>query len=405
MNLRNTLKVAFRSLYRNALRSFLTMLGVIIGVSCVIAMMSVGQGARDSVQKSIASLGTNVIMLFSQASRRGGVSMEAGTGKPFTEEDVAALQKLDEVRYVSPNVRSMEQVVFGQQNWRTGVLGAYPEYFLIREFQIDKGVFFTPADDRSAAKVCVIGKTVSDTLFGEGVNPVGQIIRIRKFPFKVLGLLASKGQNASGQDQDDVIIAPFKTVQRKLEDSRYIRMIIISAKSAEVIPAAAEKIRQLLRERHRLPDTEDDDFTVRTQTEIADTYGAITRTLSILLASIASISLLVGGIGIMNIMLVSVTERTREIGIRMAVGARGKDVLLQFLVEALMLSFSGGIIGILLGVGASKTLSKSFGWAVTVTPQSIFLSFFFAAAIGVFFGWYPAKKAANMNPIEALRYE
>ncbi len=405
MNIRNTLKVAFRSLYRNALRTFLTMLGMIIGVSCVIAMMAVGQGARDSVQKQISSLGTNVIMIFSQASRRGGVAMEAGTGKPFTEEDVKALQGLAEVRYVSPNVRTMEQVVAAQQNVRTGILGAYPEYFYIRDFQVDKGVYFTAADNRAAAKVCVIGKTVSDNLFGEGVNPVGQMLRIRNFPFKVVGLLSPKGQNAMGQDQDDVIIAPFNTVQRKLQDSRYIRMIIISAKSSEGIPLTAEKLRALLRERHKLPDTEEDDFTVRTQTEIADTYSAITKTLSILLASIASISLLVGGIGIMNIMLVSVTERTREIGIRMAVGARGKDVLLQFLVEALMLSFSGGVIGILLGVGASKMLSKSFGWAVAVTPQSIFLSFFFAAAIGVFFGWYPAKKAANMNPIEALRYE
>lgn len=405
MNLRNTISVAFRSLYRNILRSFLTMLGVIIGVSCVIAMMAVGQGARDSVQQQISSLGTNVIMVFSSAARRGGVAMEMGTGKPFTEEDVKVVSKLAEVRYVSPSVRSMEQIIFAQKNWRTAIQGVYPEFFYIRELQIDEGVYFTAADNRSAAKVCVIGKTVSDNLFGEGVNPVGQIIRIRSFPFKVVGLLVSKGQNSMGQDQDDVIIAPFQTVQRKLQDSRYIRMFIVSAKSSEMIEETAVKMRGVLRERHKLPDSEDDDFTVRTQTEIAETYLSITKTLGLLLASIASISLIVGGIGIMNIMLVSVTERTREIGIRMAVGARGKDVLLQFLVEALMLSFSGGIIGIVLGILVSRTLANSFGWAVSVTAQSVFLSFFFAAAIGIFFGWYPARKAANLNPIEALRYE
>ncbi len=399
------LRVAYRALGQNKLRSFLTMLGVIIGVAAVIAMLAVGQGARDAVQAQIASLGTNVLIVFPGAANQGGVRMEAGTAQRLTEDDATAIRRYcPAVQYVTPVVRTGAQVVAGAQNWRTVVYGAYPEYFIIRDWSLERGQLFTDTDLRGATKVCVIGRTVATQLFGDA-DPVGQTIRIRNIPFKVLGVLAPKGQNAFGQDQDDLIVAPFSTVQKRLMGTIYAHTVLASARSVSEIREAEAQITQLLRDRHRLGPTEENDFTVRTQVDIARAADATSRTMALLLASIAGISLIVGGIGVMNIMLVSVTERTREIGIRMAVGAREVDIMAQFLIEAVVLSVSGGLIGIVLGVFASRTLTRLQGWPVSLPPQAIALAFLFAVAVGVFFGWYPARKAARLNPVEALRYE
>lgn len=406
MSFINILKLAYRSINRSKMRSFLTMLGIIIGVAAVIAMLAIGQGARDAVQAQISSLGTNMLIIFPGAVNQGGVRMEAGTVNRLTENDATAIKQLcPDVKYVSPVVRAGAQIIVGSQNWRTVVWGVYPNYQIIRDYQLADGAFFSDSDERGATKVCVIGQTVATNLFGQNADPVGQVIRIRNLPFKIIGLLAPKGQNAMGQDQDDIILAPFSTVQKKLLGTIYAQTIMASAYSEAGISLASAEITQLLRDRHKLSPWEDSDFTVRTQTDIANAANATSTTLTLLLASIASISLIVGGIGIMNIMLVSVTERTREIGIRMAVGARGTDVLLQFLTEALVLSFSGGFIGIILGVLASRFISSIQHWPVVIAPESIILAFVFAAAVGIFFGWYPARKASNLNPIEALRYE
>jgi putative ABC transport system permease protein len=307
--------------------------------------------------------------------------------------------------YSTPTVRTSGQLIAGSQNWRTSVWGVYPDYFDIRNLTIQTGAIFTAADDRSAMKICVIGQTVSKYLFGEGADPVGRQIRINKIPFLVTGLITAKGQNAFGQDQDDIVIAPFTTVQERMLTITYINSIMVSATTEKMIPEATDEITQVLKERHRLGPSEDPDFTIRSQADIASAATATSGILTILLASIASISLLVGGIGIMNIMLVSVTERTREIGIRMGVGARGRDVLLQFLIEALMISLIGGIIGVGIGILTSQVIAGIMKWPVTITLQSIILSFLFSTAIGIFFGWYPARKAASLNPIDALRYE
>jgi putative ABC transport system permease protein len=399
------LRVAYRALGQNKLRSFLTMLGIIIGVAAVIAMLAVGQGARDVVQAQIASLGTNVLIVFPGAANQGGVRMEAGTAQRLTEDDATAIRRYcPAVQYATPVVRTGAQVVAGPQNWRTVVYGVYPEYFIIRDWSLERGQLFTDTDLRGATKVCVIGRTVATQLFGDA-DPVGQTIRIRNIPFKVLGVLAPKGQNAFGQDQDDLVVAPFSTVQKRLMGITHAHTILVSARSVAEIREAETQIRQLLRDRHRLAPNEEDDFTVRTQVDIANAADATSRTMAMLLASIAGISLIVGGIGVMNIMLVSVTERTREIGIRMAVGAREVDIMAQFLIEAVVLSVSGGLIGIVLGVFVSRTLARFQGWPVSLPPQAIALAFLFAVAVGIFFGWYPARKAARLNPIEALRYE
>jgi putative ABC transport system permease protein len=406
MKLSNTLKIAFRSLGRNKLRSFLTMLGIIIGVAAVIAMLAVGQGARDSVQAQIASLGTNVLIIVPGAVNQGGVRMDVGTVNRLTEDDATVIsQQCPAVANVTPVARTGAQIIEGSQNWHTVVYGGYSNYLDIRDWQILNGTMFSDADERSATKVCVIGNTIVTNLFGAGANPVGQVIRIKNLPFKIIGTLVPKGQNAYGQDQDDFILTPFSSAEKKLIGSIYVQMLLASATTAPEINEAKDEITQTLRSRHKLTPVEDNDFTIRTQTDIGNAADQTSQTMTILLASIASISLLVGGIGIMNIMLVSVTERTREIGIRLAVGARGTDVLLQFLIEALVVSFAGGIIGVVIGVVTSQTLSRVQGWAVAVSPQSIGLAFLSAAAIGIFFGWYPARKAANLNPIDALRYE
>ncbi len=406
MRLTALFKIAFRSLARNKLRSFLTMLGIVIGVAAVIAMLAVGQGARESVESSIASLGTNVIIIFPGALTQGGINSGAGSNNRFTEADADFMRKeSDAVSYITPMVRNTAQVKAGGQNWGTTIYGVYPEYLTIRDMTLQSGIAYTSADEKAATKVCLLGKTVSDNLFGEGSDPVGRSIRIKNEPFRVIGYLTPKGQNALGQDQDDVILAPFSTVLHKVLGGTYAQSFFASAVSTEAIPEASKQLEDALRLRQRIPDGVASDFTIRTQTDLAQAATATSQTLTILLASIAAISLLVGGIGIMNIMLVSVTERTREIGIRLAVGALGRDILWQFLVEALVMSFIGGLLGVIFGVGTSAFLSATQGWAVRVSPVSILVAFGFSAATGIFFGWYPARKASQLNPIDALRYE
>jgi putative ABC transport system permease protein len=406
MKLINQLKAALRSLAKNKMRTFLTMLGIIIGVASVIAMLAIGQGSRESIQAQIASLGTNLLTVFPSASNTGGVRMEAGSSARLTLDDYKAIPlRCPSVMYSTPVVRTSGQLVAGGQNWRSAVWGVYPDYFLIRDLGFQSGDAWTLNEDKSASKVCVVGQTVANYLFGDGSDPVGRMVRINNIPFKITGLTVKKGQNAWGQDQDDIVIAPFTTVQERMMTITWINTIMLSARSEALIPDATDEVTQVLKERHHLGAAEDPDFTIRSQSDISNAASATSKVLTILLASIASISLLVGGIGIMNIMLVSVTERTREIGIRMGVGARGRDVLLQFLIEALMISLIGGIIGVGLGVATSDIIANVMNWPVSISFQSILLSFIFSTVIGIFFGWYPARKAASLNPIDALRYE
>lgn len=398
-------KIAGRALSRNILRSVLTMLGIIIGVGSVIAMVAVGQGAKAQVEVQIATIGSNMLMVFPGSITQGGVRAGSGTVTTLTEEDAKAIQKeLSSVRLAAPSLRTVAQVVSANQNWSTAVTGSTPAFFTIRDWSFELGDPFNPSDVEGATKVVVIGKTVADNLFGSQ-DPVGQIIRIRNFPFKVIGVLAPKGQSAQGQDQDDVAIIPLSTLQKRIIGATYIGAILVSANSPQETAVAQDQIRLLLRQRHHLPPGQDDDFTVRNMIEIATAAEASSRVMTLLLGSIASISLIVGGIGIMNIMLVSVTERTREIGIRIAVGARRHDILLQFLVEAIVLSLSGGCLGIVLGVVGSQVISAFVHWPTIISLRAILLAFLFAILIGIFFGLYPARRAASLDPIEALRYE
>ncbi|HTY10122.1 MAG TPA: ABC transporter permease [Bacteroidota bacterium] len=405
MNFLNIMKVSTRSLGRNKMRSFLTMLGIIIGVGAVIATMAVGTGAQVSIQQQIASLGTNVLLIFPGSLNQGGVRSGTGSVTTLNADDLAAIQtQCPSVGMASPVIMTSGQLVYGEQNWGTRITGSNPDYFEIRSWPLSSGVPFTDADVRSATKVCVLGQTVVDNLF-KGSNAIGAIIRIKNMPFKVVGVLSPKGQSAQGQDQDDIVVAPYSTVQKKMMGVTYLGIIMVSAVSETAMEDAQNQVTDLLRVRHKIQPWEDNDFTIRNQTEIANAASATTKVLTVLLASIASISLLVGGIGIMNIMLVSVTERTREIGIRMSIGARGRDILLQFLVEAVVLSMSGGLIGVILGVALSNLISKLAGWSTLVAASSVGLAFLFAAGVGIFFGFYPARKAAMLNPIDALRYE
>jgi len=408
MKVLNLLKIAWRSLNRNKMRTFLTMLGIIIGVASVIAMLAIGEGSNQNIKASVSSLGTNSIMVFPGNQRAGGVSQGAASHQTIKIDDVKEIAaRCDLVQYVSPVDQKRVQAIAGSSNWNTTVLGVNNDYLAIRSLTISNGVAFTPMDDRLAAKVCLVGVTVVTNLFGsESYNPVGEIIRLNSIPMKIIGVLNKLGQNTFGQDQDDIILAPFGTVQKRMmASSTYVNSILASGVSEAQVVDAVDEITNLLRERHKLSSSDDDDFTVRTQSEISNIFGAISNVMTILLASIASISLLVGGIGIMNIMLVSVTERTREIGIRMAVGAKGRDVLFQFMIESVVISFAGGLIGILLGTLVSELVAGFGGWPVIITLSSVLLSFFFSAAIGLFFGWYPARKAAALRPIDALRYE
>jgi len=408
MRILNLLKLAYRSLNRNKLRTFLTMLGIIIGVASVIAMLAIGEGSNQNIKASVASLGTNSIMIFPGSTGQGGVRQGASSTQTLKLEDVGAIAtRCDLVNHISPVDQKKVQTIYGSQNWSTTILGVKNDYFIIRSLTIAKGSNFTTSDDRAAAKVCLVGVTVVFNLFGdENIDPTGQIIRIHSIPVKIIGVLTKMGQNTFGQDQDDIIIAPFSTVQKRmLSTTPYVNSILASGISEDQISDAVDEITSLLRENHKLAPSDDNDFTVRTQSDISNIFGTISKVMTILLASIAGISLLVGGIGIMNIMLVSVTERTREIGIRMAIGAKGRDVLLQFMIESIVISFIGGLIGIILGIFASELVGKFGGWPIVITLSSIFLSFIFSAAIGLFFGWYPARKAAALNPIDALRYE
>ncbi|MDX1953736.1 MAG: ABC transporter permease [Verrucomicrobiota bacterium] len=400
-----TLKIALGALKRNTLRTLLTMLGIIIGVAAVIAMVSIGNGAKAQVEAQIAALGQNVILVLSGNVSRGGFSMGFGSAGTLTAGDYDALRKeVPGLAGISPEVRSSSQIAAGNQNINSQVLGVGEDFATIRGWNIASGNNFTDQDVRNASKVALIGKTTAQTLFGDG-DPVGQIIRIRNAPFTVVGWLAPKGMSMMGQDQDDVVLVPYTSAMKRLSGATTFRSFVLQADSADSVPAVQEEVTNLLRQRHKIDDTKENDFIVRTQQEISETATATSRIMTVLLGSIAGVSLFVGGIGIMNIMLVSVTERTREIGVRMSVGARGKDILLQFLVEATTLSVIGGIIGIGIGLVASKVVSAKLGWVTLVSTESIALSFGFSALIGIFFGFYPARKAAALDPIDALRYE
>ena len=408
MNFLMTLRIAFKALGRNKMRSSLTMLGIIIGVGAVIAMIAIGSGAKARIQEQIASMGSNLLIVLSGSATSGGFRWGSGSVPTLTVDDAKAIaNEVSAVKYAAPVLQGVAQIVFGNQNWATGTFATTPEALLIRDWAVVAGRPFSQSDIDGAAKVCLLGQTVVENLFGE-MDPVGQVVRIKKFPFTVVGVLADKGQTTWGQDQDDVVYVPLTTGQRLLFGQQFpgmVRSISVQATGPETMKAAEEQITQLLRQRHRLRASQDNDFFVRNLTEAFSTAEESARVMSILLGAIASISLLVGGIGIMNIMLVSVTERTREIGIRMAVGARGRDILWQFLVEALVLSLLGGVIGIILGVGASQVVSDIFKWPTLISIQALLLSFSFSGGVGIFFGFYPARKAAQMDPIEALRYE
>jgi putative ABC transport system permease protein len=398
------LKVGLQAIARNKMRSTLTALGIIIGVACVIAMIGVGQGSQAAIQAQISSLGSNFLMVFPGVATQSGARIFTGQST-ITEEDIAAVRaECPSVAYVTPVSRSAAQIAAGGLNWGTQVQGVGVEWPFVKSWNVERGAFFGDSEVRAAAKVCLLGATVADALF-EGQDPVGQTVRIKNFPFRVVGVLEAKGGNSMGQDQDDVVIAPYTTVMRLLKNRQKVDMFMASAVSRNAVDQAQKEIEALLRQRHRIGPGQDSDFMIRSQQEIAQTADQTSKTLSTLLASAASISLLVGGIGIMNIMLVSVTERTREIGIRMAIGAKGRDVLTQFLIEALTLSIAGGAAGVMLGVAASRILAWKAGWPILLSPAAIALAFGFSAAIGVFFGFYPARKAARLDPIEALRYE
>ncbi|MGA7616420.1 MAG: ABC transporter permease [Thermoanaerobaculia bacterium] len=400
----NISRVGLKAIARNKLRSALTMLGIVIGVACVIAMVAVASGASQSVQATINSLGSNFIMIFPGASTQSGAHIFTGQSN-LTPEDAQAIKtECPSVAYVSPGVRTAAQVVAGEMNWGTSINGVDVDWPMIRAWNVDEGEFFTDGEVKAGSKVAVIGKTVSENLFPEG-NPVGQVIRIRNVPFRVDGVLERKGGSTMGQDQDDTIVIPYTTAMKRLIGTTKLQIIYVSAVSESRVEEAQHEIDAVLRQRHHIQPGQDTDFMMRSQEEIASRAADTSRTLKLLLGSVAAISLIVGGIGIMNIMLVSVTERTREIGIRMAVGAKGRHVLLQFLLEAIALSVAGGAIGVLLGVGASRMLSHAAGWPVSVTSSSIALAFGCAAGIGIVFGVYPARKAAGLDPIEALRYE
>jgi putative ABC transport system permease protein len=406
MDLVSTLKIAMRALARNKMRSVLTMLGIIIGVGAVIAMVGIGQGADQTVQQQIAAMGSNMLFVSSGSMNRGGLRMGWGNTKTLVMDDVTAiLKECPAVAAAAPGTGTSAQVVFGNDNWGTRITGTTPDYFEIRNWPFQSGTSFSQEDVRMAANVAVLGDTVRRNLFGT-TDPVGQTIRIKNLPFVVVGVLTPKGQSAAmGDDQDDVIIAPLTTVQKKMTGETWLRFVMVSAKSRQASYAAQQQMEVLLRDRHHIRQGQDDDFFVRNLADVADLAAQASKVMTALLASIASVSLLVGGIGIMNIMLVSVTERTREIGIRMAIGATESDVQRQFLIEAIVLSLIGGAIGILFGIGSSFVISSAVGWPVLVSMGAIVTAALFATAIGVFFGFYPAQKAARLDPIEALRYE
>ena len=406
MNTTNLLKIAFRALANNKLRGFLTMLGIIIGVASVITMLAIGQGSKRSIQAQISEMGTNMIMIQPGADMRGGVRQDASAMETLKLQDYEDI--VNETRYVSatsPSVNSSGQVIYGANNAPTTVYGISPDYMEIRRYEVEDGDMFSDQDVQTAAKVCVIGKTVVDNLFPGGENPVGKVIRFQKLPFRVVGVLKSKGYNSMGMDQDDLILAPYTTIQKKILAITHLQGITCSALKEEYTDQAIDEISEILRRNHRLRETDDDDFTIRSMQELSTMLTSTTDIMTTLLAAVAGISLLVGGIGIMNIMYVSVTERTREIGLRMSIGAKGMDILAQFLIESILISVTGGLIGVLFGVGAALIVNVVAHFPIYIQPWSVLLSFVVCTVTGVFFGWYPAKKAAQLDPIEAIRYE
>lgn len=406
MNTTNLLKIALRALANNKLRGFLTMLGIIIGVASVITMLAIGQGSKRSIQAQISEMGSNMIMIQPGADMRGGVRQDASAMETLKLQDYEDI--VNETRYVSatsPSVNSSGQAIYGANNAPTTVYGISPDYMEIRRYEVEDGDMFSDQDVQTAAKVCVIGETVVDNLFPGGENPVGRVIRFQKLPFRVVGVLKSKGYNSMGMDQDDLILAPYTTIQKKILAITHLQGITCSALKEEYTDQAIDEISEILRRNHRLRETDDDDFTIRSMQELSTMLTSTTDIMTTLLAAVAGISLLVGGIGIMNIMYVSVTERTREIGLRMSIGAKGMDILAQFLIESILISVTGGLIGVLFGVGAALIVNVVAHFPIYIQPWSVLLSFVVCTVTGVFFGWYPAKKAAQLDPIEAIRYE
>ena len=406
MNTTNLLKIALRALANNKLRGILTMLGIIIGVASVITMLAIGQGSKRSIQAQISEMGSNMIMIQPGADMRGGVRQDASAMETLKLQDYEDI--VNETRYVSatsPSVNSSGQAIYGANNAPTTVYGISPDYMEIRRYEVEDGDMFSDQDVQTAAKVCVIGKTVVDNLFPGGENPVGRVIRFQKLPFRVVGVLKSKGYNSMGMDQDDLILAPYTTIQKKILAITHLQGITCSALKEEYTDQAIDEISEILRRNHRLRETDDDDFTIRSMQELSTMLTSTTDIMTTLLAAVAGISLLVGGIGIMNIMYVSVTERTREIGLRMSIGAKGMDILAQFLIESILISVTGGLIGVLFGVGAALIVNVVAHFPIYIQPWSVLLSFVVCTVTGVFFGWYPAKKAAQLDPIEAIRYE
>jgi putative ABC transport system permease protein len=406
MNILNLIRIAFKALQRNKLRAFLTMLGIIIGVAAVIAMVAIGQGSKQSIHDQLSSMGSNMITVLPSSNLTGGVRIAGSSFQTLTEKDIVALKR--EAQYIteiSPSLTAKGQAINGALNWPTSMQGVSPDYLDIRMLTLKDGIAFTQQDVLTSAKVCLIGQTVIDNLFPNGENPIGKVIRFNKIPFQVIGILNPKGQNAFGQDQDDILIAPYTTIQKRILATIYYQNIYASAASEAVTDAATTEMTSILRTSHRLRDNEDNDFTVRTQAELINTLSSTSGLLTVLLTVIAGISLVIGGIGIMNIMYVSVTERTREIGLRMAIGARGKDIMLQFLMEAILISITGGIIGVILGIVSSNVVTLALSWPTIVSESSVVLSFIVCAVTGIFFGYYPAQKASRLDPIEALRYE
>ena len=406
MNLTNLFKIALRALANNKMRGFLTMLGIIIGVASVITMLAIGQGSKKSIQAEISEMGSNMIMIQPGGDIRGGVRQEASSMETLKLEDYQNI--VDETRYVaavSPSVNSSGQVIYGANNAPTTIYGISPDYMEIRRYKVEDGEMFSDQDIAIAAKVCVVGKTVVDNLFPGGENPVGKVIRFQKLPFKIVGVLESKGYNSMGMDQDDLILAPYTTIQKKVLAITHLQGITCSALKEEYTEQAIDEISEILRRNHKLKADEEDDFTIRSQQELSSMLTSTTDMMTVLLAAVAGISLLVGGIGIMNIMYVSVTERTREIGLRMSIGAKGIDILSQFLIESILISVTGGLIGVIFGVGSAIIVNQVAHFPIFIQPWSVLLSFVVCTATGIFFGWYPAKKAAQLDPIEAIRYE
>lgn len=406
MNITNLFKIALRALNNNKLRAFLTMLGIIIGVASVITMLGIGQGSKKSIQAQIAEMGSNMIMIHPGADMRGGVRQDPSAMQTLKLDDYAAIR--DQTTYitaVSPNVSSSGQFIYAANNYPSSVTGVSIDYLKIRQLTVEQGEMFTEADITTSAKVCIVGKTITDNLFPNGEDPVGKVIRFNKIPFRIIGVLKSKGYNSMGMDQDDVVLAPYTTVMKRLLAVTYLQSLFCSAISENMTDQATKEITTLLRRNHKLKADDEDDFNIRSQQELSTMLNSTTDLMTTLLACIAGISLVVGGIGIMNIMYVSVTERTREIGLRMSVGARGIDILSQFLIEAILISITGGIIGIGMGIGASFVVKEVAHWPIYIQPWSVMLSFAVCTVTGIFFGWYPAKKAADLDPIDAIRYE